>query len=145
MGRLIYFPGEFKSSERVEGNARDNVVHFIDHKRLRYKAREEGLSYREYREKLRLYDIDLETAVEMCHRGISTSDFLREREAAARKERSRLRLVRNSLRAYFSAVISASLIALAYTSIESSSLDNMTQESLSEDGLTDFYLRFGFQ
>ena|SRR3989344_4622781 len=53
----------------------DNIK---DHQLIRFEAIREGLTYRDYRRKLRLHEIPLETAIENVKEGVSIKDYLEQ-------------------------------------------------------------------
>lgn len=54
---------------------------------LKYQGLEEGLDFRSYLQKLKMHDIPLEIAVDNARKGISTSEYLKQREKLNRRKR----------------------------------------------------------
>tara|TARA_Y100000310_G_C20691269_1_gene822404 strand:+ start:501 stop:896 length:396 start_codon:yes stop_codon:yes gene_type:complete len=59
---------------------------------IKYAARDEELSTREYMHKLRLHSIPLETAIGFAREGTTIREYVRERTELRRLEEERIRL-----------------------------------------------------
>ncbi|MBS3175543.1 hypothetical protein J4440_06705 [Candidatus Woesearchaeota archaeon] len=116
MDNIIKFPTDYKGSEII--NSRKNIEEITklsDHQTLVYQAKEEGINYRDLRAKLRLHNISLEQAIENCKLGISTSEYLRQREEKRKYEELTLRKTQRMLKTYFATAITASFLILGFS------------------------------
>ncbi len=62
--------------KKLEGPA--DISYLVDHILISYQARSEGLSYSQYRNRLRLLDISTETAIENARNGITINNYLEQ-------------------------------------------------------------------
>ncbi|HLC86555.1 MAG TPA: hypothetical protein VJG30_04680 [Candidatus Nanoarchaeia archaeon] len=112
-----------------------------DHKILKYQAAEEGCSYREFREKLRLHKIPLEAAIENARNGISVSQYLRRRMEEELKEKREEEKFQKRFKTVIYSAMAVSVLAffLSFT------IDKASEDTISIDTLTEYYERFGWQ
>ena len=79
----------------------DNLIIFNDHRLLKFEAAREGLTYSDYRTKLKLHGIPLEIAVENVKSGISIKEYVEYRFR-----------VENRIKLSIGSMIAASVIGL---------------------------------
>ena len=98
-----------------------DTINFGDHQRLKFQAAEEGLSYRDFRSKLRLHDIPLEEAIQNAKDGVSVSQYVQERVRTQRRFRN-----------IIYGAIAASIIGLFYSIATSDPAEIYSDKKLTE-------------
>jgi len=120
MGNLLHF--RKKPSITITQENLASLDQLEDHRLLSLHARTQGLSYREYRTLMGMYNISLETAIENARNGITILDYVKARERRVRTFRRASRLI--------ATIGSLAVALLIYTAAPKTDRNSVCQEYL---------------